>query len=236
MTAPARRRAARRPREERRSEILDAAAKVFCERGYQGAAMAEIANRLDLVEGAIYKHFETKRELLNRVLERWYERLHDETERHLAGIRGDRERLRYLVWRHLRALADDPQMCRLIFTEVRSEAAYLESELHRLNKRYTELLMGVLKGGVRSGAFRKAIAPALVRDMIYGGIEHHVWGYLYGGRPLDADTLADRIVDLVCEGIDRRAVAAEVDPQTERLAGLVSRLERTIKKTGGLGA
>lgn len=227
-------RPARRPREERKSEIVDIAAEVFCERGYERAAMAEIASRLQVVEGTIYKHFETKRALLSRVLERWYERIHADTAAQLAGISGDRQRLRYLVWRHLRALADDPKMCRLIFSEVRSEPTYLQSELHRLNKRYTEMLTAVLRTGAKNGSFRKSLPLPLVRDLIYGGIEHHVWGYLYGGSSLHPDQLADQIVELLCAGIADREPAAQLAEQTERLAGLVTRLERANKRNGAL--
>ena len=86
----------------------------------------------------------------------------------------------------------------------------------------------MLRGGPRAGIFRASVAPALVRDMVFGGIEHHVWGYLYGGRSLRADALADQIVDLLCEGIDRRAEVSDLDRQTERLAGLIGRLERGV--------
>lgn len=232
VSAAAARRPARRPREERKSEIVDVAAEVFCERGYERAAMAEIAARLQVVEGTIYKHFETKRALLSRVLERWYEGIHADTAGQLAGISGDRQRLRYLVWRHLRALADDPKMCRLIFSEVRSEPTYLQSELYRLNKRYTEMLVDVLRAGVKNGSFRRSLPLPLARDLIYGGIEHHVWGYLYGGSSLHPDRLADQICELLCEGIADRQPVAQLAEQTERLAGLVSRLERASRRNG----
>ena len=228
MAAPSPSRVVRLPKQQRQGEILDIASALFCERGYAQTSMSEIAARLAVVEGTLYKHFDNKRQLLSRVLERWYARLQEEIAREFVGIRGDRERLRYLVWRHLRALADDPRMCRLIFTEVRSEPTYLQSELYRLNKRYSGMLVAVLRAGQRAGTFRASIAPELVRDLVFGGIEHHVWGYLYGGRSLRADVLADQIVDLVCAGIGRHAEAPDLDRQTERLAGLIGRLERIV--------
>lgn len=225
-------RAARLSKEQRRSEITKAAAELFCERGYEQTSMAEIAERLRVAEATLYKHFANKRQLLNRVLEQWYENLREETERDISGMRGDRNRLRFLVWRHLRALADDPAMCRLIFTEVRTEPNYLRSDLYQLNKRYTELLMEVLRQGQRTGAFRRSVTPALVRDFIYGGIEHHVWGYLYGRRTLRADILADQIVDLVCGGIDRRPREPDLSLQIEHLAGLINRFADIMPKSG----
>jgi AcrR family transcriptional regulator len=52
------------PAETRRAGILDAAAAVFGERGYERATMKEIAARAGIVPGTIYLHFGNKRDLL----------------------------------------------------------------------------------------------------------------------------------------------------------------------------
>ena len=50
-----------------RSQLLDAAAAVFVERGYAGATTKEIAGRAGVSEGTIYRHFADKRELFGAV-------------------------------------------------------------------------------------------------------------------------------------------------------------------------
>ncbi len=52
------------PGEERRRQILDAAANVFAKQGYQRARTSEIAQRAGVAEGTIYKHFKSKEDLL----------------------------------------------------------------------------------------------------------------------------------------------------------------------------
>src|SRR5690242_18403369 len=108
-------------REQRVGDILAAALAVFTERGYDAAAMSEIASRCGIVEGTIYKYFDSKRSLLLTVLEQWYEGLLSDYGRELPGIQGARQRLRFLVWRHLRTVRDDPLLSRLMFLEVRSK-------------------------------------------------------------------------------------------------------------------
>lgn len=49
--------------------LLDAAAHVFCERGYEGTTVAEVARRAGLTTGAIYANFRDKAELLLRAIE-----------------------------------------------------------------------------------------------------------------------------------------------------------------------
>jgi AcrR family transcriptional regulator len=56
-------------KEERRSRILEAAAHVFSERGYEAAAIDEIAERAGITKPVVYDHFSSKRELYVSLLE-----------------------------------------------------------------------------------------------------------------------------------------------------------------------
>ena len=59
----------RRPRGERRRDlIVDAARRVFAERGYDGASVAQIADRADIAKSVIYDHFDSKADLLKAVV------------------------------------------------------------------------------------------------------------------------------------------------------------------------
>src|SRR5947209_17036059 len=51
-----------------RERILAAAAEVFAERGYEGAAVSDIARRAGFTTGAIYGRFRDKAELLLEVV------------------------------------------------------------------------------------------------------------------------------------------------------------------------
>ena len=209
---PARVHAPRLAREQRVDEILLAARDLFCEKGYELTAVAEIALKLGVVEGTIYKYFATKRELLLKVLEYWYEEMFGDYARDLAGQSSHRARLHLLIWRHLRSVRDFPRLCRLMFREVQSEHDYRGSLLHDLNRRYTQLLVDVIEAGIAGGEFRADLPAPLLRSLVYGGIEHHSWAYIMdatvkngrnvcGRGALDIDSLAEQLTTLVCEGI-----------------------------------
>ena len=193
--------APRLAREDRIDAILVAARDLFCEKGFEAVAMAEIAARVGVVEGLIYKYFATKRELLLKVLEHWYEEMFGDYVRVLAGQTEPRARLYRLVHRHLQSVHDYPLLCRLMFREVQSERDYRGTVLHDLNRRYTQILIEVLEQGVAAGAFRADIPPPLLRAMVYGGIEHHSWNYVCGRGDLDVDAIAEQITAVLCEGI-----------------------------------
>jgi AcrR family transcriptional regulator len=64
-----------KPASERRREIVDAAIKLFAERGYQETTVQDIAVAADVATGSVYIHFASKDALLHAVNERFYEGL-----------------------------------------------------------------------------------------------------------------------------------------------------------------
>lgn len=56
--------------DETRERVLNAAADVFAESGFEGARVAQIAKTADLSVGAIYNHYQSKAELLAAVAKR----------------------------------------------------------------------------------------------------------------------------------------------------------------------
>lgn len=226
-------RAARLPRERRMDDILVAARDVFARQGYENTAVSQIAARLGVAEGTVFKYYPTKRELLLKVLERWYQDMLDDYARDLAGVSGAAARLRLLIWRHLQSVREQPLLCRLMFREVRSEQDYHGSDLHGMNRRYTQFLVDVLREGAERGEFRADLPPALLRDMIYGGIEHHSWNYLCGRGDLDVDAITAQMMDVLTTGITYRRADEELEAETRRLSLRVNKLERHFLKPSG---
>jgi AcrR family transcriptional regulator len=59
----------RPPPDSTRARLVDAAAEVFAEKGYDGAGVAEIARRAGFTTGAIYSRFTGKAQLLAEAIE-----------------------------------------------------------------------------------------------------------------------------------------------------------------------
>jgi AcrR family transcriptional regulator len=219
----------RLPREQRVAGLLDAARAVFAEKGYDGASVSEIAERVGVVEGNIYRHFESKRALLVRVVEEWYEAMISDYDEHLKGIEGTRNRLRYMIWRHLSTIEKEPALCRLMFGEIRSGSDYRKTTIYRLNSEYTRRTMDILKEGIDAGELRGDVPLRLVRDMIYGCIEHHTWAFLRREGTFDPAASADAITEIVYAGL----LAPSAPRLDQRLEVLVRRLERAADRLEG---
>jgi AcrR family transcriptional regulator len=73
-----------------RERLLEAAAKVFAERGYEAASVDEIAAAAGLSKGAVYWNFSSKDELFHALLEERIDRQIEETAEILRSAPTDR--------------------------------------------------------------------------------------------------------------------------------------------------
>ena len=55
---------------ETKERILETALELFAQNGYLGTSMSDIAKQLDITKAALYKHYDSKQQILERIVER----------------------------------------------------------------------------------------------------------------------------------------------------------------------
>ena len=60
-----------KPKEDKKSQILDAAFSVFVEKGYSETTMDDIVQRSNMSKGAIYHYYSSKKELFLSLIDHW---------------------------------------------------------------------------------------------------------------------------------------------------------------------
>lgn len=193
---------------DRYEAILAAATRVFSEKGYSNASITDIAQAANVSDGLIYKYFTNKRDLLERVLTAFYERAIAELETRIAQGTNFEERLYTLMSGHLGVFVSDIDLCRLFISEVRTASDYRGSAIQQLNRRYTSMLVKVVEQGIADGEVDADLDPRLVRDMLFGAIEHTAWRHLRGIRPLDVARIARSMTDILLNGLAVRRRSA----------------------------
>lgn len=239
MTSTVRRTVVRLSRDERMRDIVAAARKVFIERGFDAASTAEIAANAGVAEGTIYKYFESKRDVLLAVIEAWYRSMIGNYVEQLAGMRGARNKIYFIVWQHLKFITDDIEMCRLCFNEVRRGEDYYQTPIYEFNRRYTGVFLDVCREGIRDGELRKDLRATLFRDLVFGGIDARVSRLLFGAveTVFDAGVVTQEIVDLFYSGVGAGApstspavlACSEIEAIAGRLESAVTRVEQLVE-------
>lgn len=181
--------------------ILTAATRVFAEKGYSAASITEIAQAASISDGLIYKYFENKRALLEQVLTHFYERVIADLAAKVSAGKTFEERLHILVSEHMRTFVADTDLCRLFICEVRTASDYRGSAIHQLNRRYTQVLLKIVDDGIANGEVPADLDPRLVRDMLFGAIEHLSWRHVSGSQPLDVPRIARSLTDMLLNGL-----------------------------------
>lgn len=205
--------------------ILETAHDVFAERGYEGASISEIARRVGIAEGTIYKHFDSKKDLLAQVLVRYYNGLIAEIEANLPHITGFHEKLRYIFGFHLQNLLTNAGISKVFLREARSHDDYFESIILDLNRRYTGITQAIVQDAITRGEVRADFPVRLVRYLVFGTLEHVAWRAMSGRGRIDVPAIADALTDALVRGM---APPAATGP--EPASGLLDRLEAAIAR------
>jgi AcrR family transcriptional regulator len=185
-----------RRRQRTREALLDAATKVFAERGFQGASLDEIAATAGYTRGAIYKHFADKEELLHEVCLRLNERTFAEFDEIPIG----RD---WLDTSDLGAITS--QWASMVERDTEFRVVMLEFQLHAYrNPQLRERALAFAQ------ANRRAIADYLTQRVAESGEE----------LPVDADRLA-AVFGTSSDGFAQMAL---IDPDAASQYGLLLEL------------
>jgi len=212
----------------RKIEILEVARDLFASRGFDRTTMADIAEVVGVVESALYRHYSSKQKLLFEAIRFSYEPIIEDVEEAARSIVDPLARVRYAIWRHLRAFAEEPELCRLVVLEGRS-VPELHSEIRTLHRRYQAFVLQAVADGVESGVFAPDVEPSLVRHLVYGTAEHIGWAVLLRGDHLDVERLTDDVMAIIEPGLVRRGeVAQRLGTEVARLSKLVNKMTRAV--------
>jgi AcrR family transcriptional regulator len=118
--------------ERNRSRVLDAARRVFMERGYHGATLEQIAEEAGFSKGVVYSQFESKADLFLALLEKRIEERAVENAELVANLAG--EQAIAAMTEHFVQVARSTPEWGLLVAEFRIHAA----RNPELNRRYAE--------------------------------------------------------------------------------------------------
>lgn len=186
--------------QERYDAILAAAKTSFAERGFANVSINDIAKRAGVSDGLVYRYFENKRDLLYHVLRVFYERIMEDLEAAVPREARFEARLEALIRRHFEVFIADTDLCRLFISEVRVASDYQGSAIQDLNRRYSSILVRIVDEALADGTVRPDVSPRLLRDVIFGAIEHRAWRFVNGRGTLPTEQTARELTRLLVRG------------------------------------
>lgn len=166
--------------ENRRSALLEAAARLFAARGYEGTSIRDIASAVGILPGSIYYHFSSKEELLVAVHEQGVNQVFTAVKHAIDAAGSDPwDRLTAAAVAHLESLLGDNAFSQVVtpqFTRALDEP--LRSTLIRQRDAYETLFQSLVK---RLRLPRGTSRP-LLRLALLGSLNWTLTWYRPGGK------------------------------------------------------
>ncbi|HWA98152.1 MAG TPA: TetR/AcrR family transcriptional regulator [Pirellulales bacterium] len=187
-------------RARRRDEILDAAARLFAERGYAAADTQSLSDALGIGKGTLYRHFASKRDLFLAAVNRAMDRLDERIEQALASVADPIDRFEAAITAYLRFFNENPEVTELLIQEralfkgIRKPAYFERNEA--CAERKHEMLAELMRAG-RLRAMPVDRIGRVLGDQLYGTM---LANFFAGRRDSVADQ-AEAIVDVMFHGI-----------------------------------
>ena len=161
------RRSAGSPR-RRAPEIIEAAARVFAERGYHGASTQDIADVLGIRQASLYYYFPSKEVALEVVCTMGVEEFVDREAAVAAGSDTASEKIRGIVRAHLTPMRDRRDFVWVFLRERHYLPDASRRRVGRHSRRLERIIQGVFEAGVRSGEFRSDLDCRLATLALLG--------------------------------------------------------------------
>ena len=191
--------------ERRRAAIVATAYRVFADRGYREATIADIARQLGIGHGTIYRYFANKRELLEKVLDLSLERivataLSDDPAAATTADEFHDQALR-IGDRLLKVFDGDPGGTRLVLFESPSIDPALAQRVSGVLDTFAEVAARYLENGVRRGFLRADLDVAATARAINGMFVARAVERLHGAEPVDRRRFSAALGRLLLDGV-----------------------------------
>ncbi len=181
--------------------ILAVAVAAFNEHGYDATSIGMLAERLGLSKSAIYHHFGSKDEMLDRALDSalgGLEAVVDAPRPVDAGAADAVARLEHVLRGAVHVLVDQLPAVTLLL-RVRGNTDVERRALTR-RRAFDRRITALVAEAQAEGALRSDIDAAVVARLTFGMINSIVEWYRPGGRE-GADRLADDVVAIALDGL-----------------------------------
>ena len=150
--------------------ILDAAEKLFLEKGFAAASTTQIAKEVGCNQALVHYYFRTKDNLFNRIFEKkfgdFFQVIFDTTQLEQLDFK---QKIRHICESHFDLLIKNPKIPMLILNELSRRPDHIEllrEKLHVLPEKLFELMEKDLQTEIDAGRIRKVSFMDVVMTMI----------------------------------------------------------------------
>ena len=171
------------PADQRRAVTVEAVIELTAEQNPGDITTAAIAQRMNLTQGALFRHFPNKDAIWQAVMEWVAERLLQRVDRAMQGAESPLLALEAVFMTHVEFVVTHPGVPRLLFGELqRAEDTPAKRMARTLIARYGERLTSLIDAGKAGGELAPDVATAAAVVAFIGSLQGLVMQSLLSGK------------------------------------------------------
>ncbi|TCK25842.1 TetR/AcrR family transcriptional regulator [Pseudonocardia endophytica] len=187
----------------RRQQVLDTAARMFFERGYEATTTQDIGAELGLLKGSVYYYISSKQDLLFEIVQEYHQDTRAYFERILASDRTPIEKLRELITTETAHTATNLTRSSLFYTEWRSLDPDRQQTIIAERARHERAVESWIREAQAAGDVRPDTDPRLATFAIFGMVNSVYRWFRPDGRRT-AEEVGAEFTELVLSGLSTR--------------------------------
>lgn len=222
----------------RKDRIMDAALRIFAEKGFQNATITEISKEAGVSEATIYEYFGTKEDLLFAIPEKISNETFEESSKVIPFIKGVEGKMRAMLLSYVQLYQSNPNYSALVLLQLMSNKRFRQTPAHAAIRRSAHRLLDCIKEGIANGTFKKDADPYLIRSMLMGTIEHLFIHWHMQGMPKRKTSIMDMLdtfIEIILDGIrtkeENAGLTLYLKPEAARVFGKLLQTKEILKKT-----
>jgi AcrR family transcriptional regulator len=184
----------------RENEIIDAAARVFAERGYHGTSTQAIADVLGMRQASLYYYFPSKEAALEIVCLRGTDGFVEAAEAVVEGPGTPMEKLAGLIAAHLAPIEIRPDYIKVFINERRYLPAPSRQRLRRKTRRVERCFEHAILAGIADGSIKHDTDARLAMLAVLG-MCNAVINWREADRGRDMQQVAAGFAQLIARGL-----------------------------------
>jgi len=182
-------------------KICRVAARVFYEKGYDGASMQDIAKAVHLTKAGLYHHVESKDRLLYEIMNYGMDILDESVLRKVQPISDAREKLRQTITGHIDLVVRSRDLeITVILHENRSLKGALRRKINSRKRAYICFLENLI-AQVQQESGRPTLIPPRLAAFALLGIINWLYQWYDVAGPIKEEELAQTYVDFFFRGL-----------------------------------
>jgi AcrR family transcriptional regulator len=180
------------------ARVLEHAARIFCEKGYEGASMRDLSRAAGMSLAGLYHYFESKEELLYLIQKHTFRTIIERLQQRLKGTSGAEERIRIFIENHLEYFLANKEAMKVLTHEDETLKNGRGAEVRAIKREYYRICLDLLEDLRRAKGLQFSGRLAVLG--LFGMIN---WIYTWHNPRVDADAqaLAQEMGDLFLRGV-----------------------------------